>query len=278
MIQIGALNTLKVLKHTDFGAFLEGGDGKEILLPRRYVPDDLEVDAEIEVFIYFDSEDRMVATTEKPLAMVGQFALLKVVSTSAVGAFLDWGLPKDLLLPFAEQNRPPRVGQDVAVFIYIDKSDRIAASMRLDRHIDKEVGDYKEQQKVDLFIVGKTDLGFKAIINGRHVGVIYKNEVFQDLSYGQRLPGYIKKVRDDGKIDLMLQTTGHKGAADLGEKILDLLKNEGGFLGITDKTEPAEIYDLFGVSKKKFKMAVGGLYKKRLITVSDEGIRLTKAK
>lgn len=279
MVKIGNVNLLKVVRRVEIGVFLAGGEGTEesdILLPKRYVPEGADVGDELEVFVFYDSEDRLIATTETPLAKVGDFALLKVVSVNSVGAFLEWGLPKNLFLPFAEQSRNLSPGQNVAVFVYIDKSQRIASSMRLDRHTEKSPADYKVEQKVELFIVGKTDLGFKAIINGRHIGVIYKNEVFQDIFYGQRLPGYIKKIRDDGKIDLILQPVGSKGAQDLGEKILEVLKSEGGFLQIHEKTSPEEIYDLFGVSKKKYKMALGGLYKKRLISIEDDGVRLLK--
>lgn len=274
-VHIGKFNKLKVLKHVDFGVYLDGENDGEILLPLRYMPDHCEVGDEIDVFICFDSDDRLMATTAAPKAQVGDFALLKVVATESVGAFLDWGLPKDLFLPFAEQTRALRVGQEVLVYIYVDKSDRLAASMRLERHIEKENATYEEGQKVQLIIAGRTDLGFKAIIENRHWGVLYGNEVFQPLFQGQRLEGYIKKKRDDGKIDLSLQRAGHKSAnEDVGPKILKLLQEKNGFLAVNDKTPPEEIYRLFGVSKKKYKIALGGLYKQRLITVDDDGIRL----
>lgn len=276
MVQIGQINKLKVLKKADFGVFLDGGDDGEILLPQRYMPEQCEVDDVLEVFICFDSEDRLIATTEMPFAMVGDFARLRVKSIERVGAFLDWGLPKDLFLPFSEQTRDIKPGQYVIVFVYLDKSDRISASMRLDRHIDKEPGKYEVGQSVDLFIAAKTDLGYKAVINGRHWGMLYANEVFQLLEYGQRVKGYIKTLRPDGKIDLSLQKTGHHAAADIGDLILETLTAKGGFLAINDKTSPETIYDLFGVSKKKYKMALGGLYKRRLITVEEDGVRLTK--
>jgi predicted RNA-binding protein (virulence factor B family) len=278
VIQIGKFNTLKVLKKVEFGVFLQGDEDEEILLPTRYLPEKTEVGDEIEVFLYYDSEDRLIATTEKPLAQVGEFAFLKVASVNSIGAFLDWGLPKELFLPYAEQTHPLRVGLKVAVALYIDKTFRIASSMRLDRYADKNISEYKENQKVDLFVVGKSELGFKAVINDKHMGVFYENEVFQDISYGQRLPGFIKKIRDDGKIDLILQPMGSFGAKDLGEKILEVLKQHNGFLAVTDKTSAEKIYDLFGVSKKKYKMALGGLYKKRLVTIGDDGLRLAAAK
>lgn len=276
MLQIGKINKLRVIKHVDFGVFLDGEDDGEILLPLRYMPDPCDVGDEVDVFICYDSEDRLMATTEKPKAMVGDFALLQVVSVGSLGAFLDWGLPKDLFLPFAEQTRSLRAGQEVLVYIYIDKSDRLCASMRIDRHLEKEQPPFEEGQKVNLIIAGRTDLGFKAIIENRFGGVLYANEVFQPLKQGQKIEGYIKKIREDGKIDLSLQREGHASAFDdIGPQILSLLQERGGFLDINDKTPPEVIYRLFGVSKKKFKIALGGLYKKRLLTVDEDGIRLT---
>ncbi|UXR63930.1 S1-like domain-containing RNA-binding protein [Bdellovibrio bacteriovorus] len=276
MVQIGQINKLKVIKRAEFGVFLDGDSDGEILLPRRYVPEKCELGDELEVFVCYDSEDRLMATTEMPFAMVGTFANLRVKSLERVGAFLDWGLTKDLFLPFSEQTRDLKMGQYAVVYLYLDKSDRISASMRLERFIDKEPGTYEPGQVVDLFIAAKTDLGYKTIINNRHWGMLFGNEVFQRLDYGQKLQGYIKNVRDDGKIDLTLQQqTGYKAAAGIAEKILQVLKERGGFLPINDKTDAEVIYDLFGVSKKKYKMALGGLYKQRLVTISDDGLRLT---
>lgn len=274
MVEIGQVNKLKVLRHVEFGVFLDGGADGEILLPLRYMPDQCEPGDTVEVFVCFDSEDRLIAMTEMPFAKVGEFAHLKIKAIERVGAFLDWGLPKDLFLPYSEQTRDLKVGQYVVVYIYLDKSDRISASMRLDRFVDKEPGKYTEGEVVDLFIASKTDLGFKALINGKHWGILYANEVFEPLYHGQKIKGYIKKMRPDGKIDLSLQQTGHKGADDIGTKIIETLKNHGGFMPLTDKTDPDEIYKLFGVSKKKYKIALGGLYKKRMILIEDKGIRL----
>lgn len=275
MTRIGQRNTLKVLKHVSFGLYLDDGEGGEILLPEREVPRDCDVGDDLDVFVYYDSEDRLVATTSTPRAQVGEFAMLQVVAVEKVGAFLDWGLPKDLFLPYAEQSRNLRVGQKVLVYLYLDKSARISASMRLERNTDKTPGTYEPGQAVDLLIIGKTDLGFKAIIEGRHLGVIFANEVFQELQYGQQLRGFIKKVREDGKIDLSLQASGMAGTPELEEKILAALHEEGGYLEITDKAAAEFIHERFGVSKKKFKIALGGLYKKRLVSVDDDGIRLT---
>lgn len=273
VVKIGELNTLKVLKHVDHGVYLDGGDDGEILLPLRFMPEQCEVGDLLEVFIHFDSEDRLIATTDRPFAMVGEFAHLKIKAIERVGAFLDWGLPKDLFLPFAEQTRDLRVGQYVVVFLYVDKSDRISASMRLDRNISKEPATYKEGDRVDLFVAAQTELGFKAVINGRHWGVLYANEVFTKLDFGQRLPGFIKRIRPDGKIDLRLHQEAQKDVDDIGEKIMKALKDRGGFLPINDKTPAEMIYDLFGVSKKKYKMALGALYKKRMILVTEQGIK-----
>lgn len=278
MLQVGNTNKLKILKQSEYGLFLDGENEGEILLPRRYVPENFNIGDELEVFVYIDSEDRLVATTETPLAKVGEFANLKVVSLSEVGAFLDWGLPKDLFMPFSERTHALRVGQLCLVYIYLDKSGRISASMRLNRYVDKEPGEYEEGQSVDLIIANTTSLGVNAIINGRHWGVLYANEVFQPLKPGQRIEGFIKKIRPDGKIDLSLQQTGYAGTSELGEKIMARLKEEGGYLEINDKTSAELIHQYFGVSKKKYKMALGGLYKKRLITVNDDGIRLVNNK
>ena len=278
MLKIGQKNTLTILKEVDFGVYLDGGDHEEILLPAREVPNDWDIGDQIEVFICYDSEDRLIATTEEPSVRVGEFALLEVVAVEKVGAFLDWGLPKDLFLPYAEQTRNLRVGHKVIVYVYLDKSLRISASMRLERNTDKNPGDYKADQEVDLLVIGETDLGYKAIINGQHVGVLFRNEIFQKIDYGQKLKGFIKQIREDKKIDLTLQKPGQNPVLDTATQIMDLLKKKNGFLEINDKTSAETIYELFGVSKKKYKIALGGLYKKRLILVDEDGIRLPDKK
>lgn len=278
MIKIGELNQLMIIHMASPGAFLGHEDSEEeILLPHAYVPKDAHVGSNLEVFVLLDSEDRLVATTQIPKAKVGEFAHLKVVATEKVGAFLDWGMPKDLFLPFAEQTRPLKIGDFVVVYLYLDNSRRISASMKLEKRLEKNA-DYKIDQEVDLFIAAKTDLGYKAIINNRHVGVLYNNEIFQPLKHGQKLKGYVKAPRPDGKIDLILQLPG-LGSKDItAEKILSLLKSQNGFLPLTEKTPPEKIYSLFGVSKKKYKIALGGLYKQRRISIDSEGIRLNKDK
>lgn len=273
-MQIGQLNTLKISRESDQGLYLVGSDGVEILLPRRYVPTAFELGQEIEVFVSYDSEDRLIASTETPLAKVGEFAHLEVVAVEEVGAFLDWGLPKDLFLPYSEQTRNLRIGHDVVVFVYLDNSQRIAASMRLERHLEKTPGVYAEGQEVNILIVAETDLGFKAVVNGKHLGMLYGNEVFRPLQIGEKLKAFTKKPRPDGKIDLILEAVGYKAAADIGQKILTALKKKNGHLPIDDKTSAEIIYEMFGVSKKKYKIALGDLYKKRQITIQDDGIRL----
>jgi predicted RNA-binding protein (virulence factor B family) len=275
MTKIGILNELKVVKIVSFGVYLDGGELGEILLPNRYVPKPCKVDDALEVFIYTDSEDRIIATTETPYAMVGDFALLKVVSVNSVGAFLGWGLPKDLLVPFSEQNTTMKDGGSYLVRIFLDESThRIAASSLLDNYLNREPAVFQPAQEVGLLIAGKTDIGYKAIIDGSHWGVIHHNEVFQKLRMGQKIKGFIKKVRDDGKIDLCLHLPGYEKVIDLTETILNVLKEQGGFIPITDKSPTDIIYNWFNVSKKTYKKAIGSIYKRRLITIEDTGIRL----
>lgn len=275
MVGIGKINTLKVLRSSDFGVFLDGGELGDVLLPKRYVSSNLKPDDSIEVFIMLDSEDRLTATTQKPYAMVDEFANLRVVSVTGIGAFLDWGLPKDLFVPFREQKIKMHEGQSYMVRIYLDRaSNRLAASSKLDKFIDKTESTYEAAEKVELLICAKTDLGYKAIINGAHWGVIFHNEAFLPLERGQRIEGFIKQVRDDGKIDLCLQKPGYEKVTDLTDVILNHIKEQGGFMPITGKSSPDEIYALFGVSKKTYKQAIGALYKKRLIEFTDAGTKL----
>jgi predicted RNA-binding protein (virulence factor B family) len=275
MAEIGLINKLEVVKTVDFGVYLDGGPQGEILLPKRYVPEDCQPGDELDVFIYLDSEDRLVATTETPKVMVGEFALLRVVSTTSIGAFMDWGLQKDLLVPFREQQFPMEEGRNYLVFVYLDhETQRIAGSSKLDKFIDNLPVDYEVGEEVDLIIAGKTDLGYKAIIDNSHWGLIFKNEVFQPLKQGDKMKGYIKNIRPDEKIDLALQKPGYEKIDSIAQTVLDKLKEAGNFLPANDKTAPDEISKLFGISKKNFKKAIGSLYKQRLITIEDDGIRL----
>jgi len=275
MAEIGKYNLLRIVKEVDFGLYLDGGEYGEILLPKRYVPDNSNIDDEIEVFIYLDSNDRIIATTEEPFATVNEFAYLKVIAVNNIGAFLDWGLPKDLLVPFREQKQKMKQGSSYPVFIYFDsESQRLAASAKLDKFLDNLPHEYSPGQKVALFIAEETELGYKAIINNKHWGIIYKNEVFRPIHPGQKLSGFIKKVRDDEKIDLSLEIQGHEKIDSLSQSILDYLQNSGGYSPLNDKSPPEEIYKIFGMSKKTFKKAIGNLYKQKLITISPKGIKI----
>ncbi len=275
MAAIGRYNSLQIVKHTGFGLYLDGGPDGEILLPNRYIPKDTptEVDDWLNVFIYLDSEDKLIATTEKPKVQVGEFASLKVAEINRVGLFLDWGLPKDLLLPHSEEKRPLQVGDYCVVYVYVDKrTRRITATARLDRYLDKTTANYKVGEAVDLLIVEATDLGFKAIINGQHWGLIHKNEVFKFLRGGMRERGYIKELRPDGKISLSLQPVGSEATDALQALILQKLEENQGSLDVSDKSPAEEIARRFGVSKGNFKKAIGGLYKQGRIVIHPDRI------
>ncbi len=275
MAAIGLLNELEVVKTVDFGVYLDGGEHGEILMPKRYVPENCQAGDQVEVFIYLDSEDRLVATTDKPFAMVGEFAKLKVLSTTPIGAFLDWGLPKDLLVPFREQQMTMEEGKSYLVYLYLDdESQRIVGTSKLDKCVDNIPVDYEVGEEVDLIIAGQTDLGYKAIIDNSHWGVIFKNEVFRTLKTGDKLKGYIKNIRDDEKIDLMLQKEGYEKIDDISQGILNKLAANDGFLPLNDKTDPETIKQTFQISKKNFKKAIGTLYKQRLISIEEQGIKL----
>ncbi|KIL03292.1 GntR family transcriptional regulator [Stutzerimonas stutzeri] len=275
MAAIGRYNSMQVVKHTGFGLYLDGGADGEILLPKRYIPKDVpsEVGDWLNVFVYLDSEDKLIATTEKPKAQVGEFASLKVVEINRIGLFLDWGLPKDLLLPHSEEKRPLQVGDYCVVFLYVDpRTRRITATARLDRHLDKTPARYRVGDPVDLLVVEQTDLGFKAIIEGRHWGLIHKNEVFKFLRPGLRERGYIREMRADGKISLSLQPLGNEAADALQALILQKLEEQGGVLQLSDKSPAESIARAFGVSKGNFKKAIGGLYKQGRIVIHADRI------
>ncbi|MFO7602272.1 MAG: S1-like domain-containing RNA-binding protein [Gammaproteobacteria bacterium] len=277
MITLGKTYTLNVVKTVDFGVYLNAGELGEVLLPKKYAPRQAAVGDTLEVFLYRDSEDRPVATTQTPRAQVGEFAYLKVVAVNEVGAFLDWGLDKDVLLPYSEQHRPVEVGHSYLVYLYINHADgRITASSKVDKFLNNDTPHhYQPQQAVDLIIANSTDLGYKAIINHRYWGVLYKDEVFQRLSFGQSIKGYIKRIRPDGKIDLTLHI-GPQSRDRHQQLILDYLNTQGGFAPLHDKSDPAVIYDLFAISKGAFKKAIGGLFKQGLIEIGANGIRLTE--
>lgn len=275
MAKLGRYNRLRIVKRTEIGIFLDGEDFGEILLPRKYVLDSMRVDEEVEVFLYNDSEDRIVATTLRPKAQVGECAYLKVVSINKFGAFLDWGLPKDLLVPFSEQQKPMQKGYSYTVFVFVDEStQRIAASTRLEDHLSGDASGFKPRQPVECLIYGKSDLGFKAVVDGTHLGQFYDNETFTRLHYGERIRAYIKQIRKDGKIDLMLQLPSRLERDRLGEAIIQHLKQNQGVSTLTDKSPPEDIYNTFGVSKANYKKALGKLYKQHAIDIDKHQIRL----
>lgn len=274
---LGKKCTLSVLRDTSVGLFLDGGNLGDILLPKRYVENSMKVGEAIEVFVYLDSEDRIVATTEEPYAVVGEFAFLEVVSVSKFGAFLDWGLMKDLLVPFREQKVKMELGKSYLVHIYIDyDTGRIAASAKYDRFLDNLSPEYEIGQEVDLIIAKKTEMGYKAIINGLHSGILYDNQVFKNLAIGQKTKGYIAKIREDEKIDLLLEKPGVEKLDELSSRVLQILKVKGGFIAVSDKSEPEKISAIFGMSKKNFKKAIGRLYKERIILIEENNIKLLK--
>lgn len=277
MALVGRYNTLQVVKHTDFGLYLDGGADGEILLPNRYIPKDTpsEVEDWLNVFVYLDSEDKLIATTEKTKVQVGEFASLKVIEINSIGIFLDWGLPKDLLMPYSEEKRQMRAGEYCVVHAYLDRrTRRITATAKLDRYLDKIPADYRVGQQVDLLVVEESPMGFKAIINNKHWGLIHKNEVFKFLRSGKQEKGYIKEMRADGKIALSLQPIGQDAALGLHEQILTKLKAANGVLPLNDKSDPQVISDMFGVSKGNFKKAIGALYKSGQIVIHDNRIEL----
>lgn len=275
MIQTGRYNTLKVVKFVDFGVYLDGAEKGEILLPARYVPEACEVGEDLEVFIYLDSEDRIIATTEKPYAQVGEFAMLRVIAVNNIGAFLDWGLMKDLLVPFREQKMNMVAGRSYLVYVYLDPdSQRIAASAKLEKFLDNVLPEYQVGEEVSLIVESESDLGYNAIINHLHRGILYHDELPGPLNKGQQLKAYIKKVREDKKIDLSLYRPGYEQVDAVSQNILNRLKEAGGFLPLTDKSDAALIFDHFSISKKVFKKAIGALYKQRRISLEESGIRL----
>ncbi len=277
MVEIGKINTLDVNRETENGLYLDGLEHGEILMPQKFVTAEVKETESATVFVYTDSEDRLVATTETPIAMVGEFAVLKVVAVSKFGAFLDWGLPKDLLVPFREQKSDMVEGRSYLVYIYLDlQTNRIVASAKLDKFVDNTPPEYEVGEEVNLIIVDETDLGYKAIVNMEHWGILYKNQVYKSLKNGQKIKGYINKVRFDEKIDLLLEKPGYEKVDAISEKILNELKENNGFMAVSDKTSPEMIKAMFGISKKNFKKAIGGLYRKKIILFESDGIRLVE--
>ncbi|HYG25178.1 MAG TPA: S1-like domain-containing RNA-binding protein [Verrucomicrobiae bacterium] len=276
MAFLGKRNTLSVVRAAAPGLYLDGGELGEILLPGRYIPADLKPKDQIDVFIYRDSEDRLVATTEIPYVTVGEFGCLRVVSVNdRVGAFLDWGLAKDLLMPFREQEGQARVGQRLVVFVYLDpKTERIVATSRLRRHLSRERPLYRNSHPVDLLITGQTPLGYTAIVDNAYSGLLYHDNIMVPLQIGQRLNGFVRNLRQNGQIDLSLDAGGYRRVAPLTDEIVEALQQNGGLLPFDDDSSPEAIRDKFSVSKKAFKQALGKLYKARRIAFKNPGIEL----
>jgi len=274
MIEVGKVNQLRVIKEVPFGVYLKGDHLGEILLPKKYVPQDTKINDMVDVFIYFDSEDKIIATTLTPRAMVGDFAFLRVIDVNLVGAFLDWGLDKDLLVPRAEQQRPMEKGRSYLVHVKHDNQGRIIASSKLNYYLDKSASHFQQGEEVSLLIEEPSPLGHKVIINNSHWGLIHSGDIFQQLHYGKRMQGYIKTIRDDGKIDVVLRKVGQGRIHELAERIIKKLQEQEGFLPLHDKSSTVEIMRMFGESKKGFKSAIGQLYKQGDISIEAEGIRL----
>ncbi len=275
MVNIGQYNFLKIARKTARGTFLAAGHLGELFLPKGQTPEYCEAGDKIEVFVYRNSDDEAVATTKKPRASVGDVACLEVISCNSVGAFLDWGLPKDLFAPFGQQSTPMTVGERHIVAVYQDNTGRIAASSKLNRFVKAETSGLKVGQKVKVIIGDKTDLGYKMIVNSRFWGVLHRSDIFQPLKYGQTTTAYIKKIRPDSRLDMTMQEMdGDNSNTSLQSRILNLLKDNDGFCPVNDKTSSEIIYKTFAVSKKIFKSTIGKLYKNRQITIDKDGIRL----
>lgn len=276
MIQLGKTARLRVVKQVPFGLYLDAHELGEVLLPNRYVPKDTRVGDQLQVFLYLDSDDIPIATTLEPKVQVGQCAHLRCVAVNRVGAFMDWGLAKDLLVPFKEQRVPMKVDRSYTVYCYLDEqTERIVASSRLSHFLSEtDHGEFQPGQAVSLLVCARTDLGLKAVVDGSHLGMIHSNDLIGTVRVGRQVSGYIKTIRDDGRIDLMLQPPGQAGRDALDERILAFLKAEGGASTLTDRSSPEAIYRRFGVSKANYKKALGRLYKARLIALDKERVTL----
>lgn len=274
MVKVGEYNRLRVQRIADFGVFLD--DGKEgLLLPKRFVPARTRLDDILEVFVYHDSEGRLIATTQRPKAIVGEIALLKAVSVTPEGAFLDWGLMKDLFVPRSKQLMGMRPGGEYLVKLYIDEqTGRVAATEKIDHLLSNDPLTVGEKEIVQLLVYRRTDIGYVVIINNRHTGVLHFNEIYRNIKVGDRFEGFIKAIRPGGEIDVAAGKPGYDRVENESEKILRLLKQHGGFLPYHDKSNPEEIYAFFGMSKKTFKMAAGALYKQQKILITEKGIQL----
>ena len=274
MTGIGKINSLEIARRTEQGFYLIDENGNEVLLPNRYITDDMNIVDTIDVFVYNDSEDRPIATTETPYAQVGEFALLRVKAVNSIGAFLDWGLMKDLLVPFREQRMRMIAGRSYIVYVYVDdESKRIVASAKLDKFLDNKIPEYKFRKKADILVVKRTDLGFKVIVDNLFSGMIYHDEIYQDINIGEHYTAFIKNVRPDGKIDLKLGDREVKRVKGLADVIMDYIKANGGSMQITDSSSPEMIRAVFNCSKKDFKKTLGFLYKAKKIIITPSEVK-----
>ena len=274
-IELGKFNHLKIVKEVDFGLYLDGGEEGEILLPARYVPYNYEIGQEIDVFIYLDNEERLIATTLKPYVQVGEFAYLQVSWVNQYGAFLDWGLMKDLFCPFREQRRKMEVGRSYIIHTHVDpESFRIMASAKVEKYLSTERPPYAPDDEVELLVWQHTNMGYKVIIDNKYQGLVYDNQIFREMEIGDHMKGYITQVREDGKVDVALQKSGRQQTLDFADTLYNYMQRNGGRCYLHDKSPAEEIYERFKVSKKVFKKAVGDLYKRRLIEITDHGLEL----
>ena len=273
-MKLGHYNKLRIVRFTDHGAVLDG-DGIVVLMPKKYTREDQHPGDEVEVFVYLDQSDRLVATTERPYAEVGQFAYLRVAWTNRYGAFMDWGLTKDLFVPFSEQRHHFMKDKSYLIYIYIDdQTGRIVGTSKLDRNLSTDFPDVKDGDEVDVLVWKKTDLGFKVIVNNAYEGLIYDSEIFRPVTIGLRLQAFVKNVRPDGKIDIILQHSGRQLVDDISEQLIATLEANGGFLPYGDHTPPEIIAKEFHISKKAFKRTLGALYRQHIVTITSEGILL----
>ncbi len=277
MMNIGKWNTLKALRSTDHGFYLIDEEQNEVLLPNKYIPEGFAEGTEIDVFLYRDSEDRLVATTETPLAELHEFAVLEVTEVNKIGAFADWGLEKELLIPFSEQKMRLYPGKKCVLYVKLDeKTQRLLGTTRIERYLEREDVELEQGQEVDLLICEPTEIGMQVIINNKYIGLLYDNELFQAVIPGEHVTGYVKHVRPDKKVDVMLQKPGYEHVEPAAEKVLQALKMNNGFLALTDKSDPVVILARLEMSKKTFKKAIGGLYKQQLVRLEEDGIYLSQ--
>ncbi len=280
-MKVGEYNTLKILRGTGVGMYLGDDEGNDVLLPHKYIPENAVIGEDIDVFIYRDSEDRLIATNLKPLLLLNEFAVLEVVAVTGIGAFLDWGLEKDLFVPFKEQNHKLQTGQWVPVYLYLDtQTDRLVASAKVNKFFkNDQIENLEIGQEVDLMVFERTDLGHNVVINNLYKGLVFENETFRRIAWGDNLKGFIKNIREDGKIDVSLQPIGfRKYIEPAAQQILDKLKQNNGILHLSDKSDPIEVMEILEMSKKSFKKAIGGLYKDKKIDILTDSIVILEEK